>query len=78
MVAGGKSATNKGGSAEKKTVQKLQSVQEADELVNSDLPPSPRPEGCNRFFGIKSHLHNFYEHITEKDPQLYEEYEEYR
>jgi len=30
------------------------------------------------FFGVKSYLHNFYEHVSVKNPQLYEEYEEYK
>lgn len=76
MVAGGEKGAVGKGNVDKK-MPKLQSVQETDELVSAEAP-SPRPEPCGRFFGIKSHLHNFYEHISEKDPRIYEEYEEYR
>ncbi|CAG2113493.1 unnamed protein product [Medioppia subpectinata] len=55
----------------------LDSVHECDELSNPDTS-APKQESCPGFFGVKSYLHHFYEQVSVKNPQLYEEYEEYK
>lgn len=34
--------------------------------------------GCPEFFGVKSYLNSFYESVAVKDPNIYEEYTDYR
>ncbi|CAG2167522.1 unnamed protein product [Oppiella nova] len=59
-----------------KGAKHLDSVHECDELSNPDNSTT-KQESCPGFFGVKSYLHHFYEQVSVKNPQLYEEYEEY-
>lgn len=67
----------KGSPQKKEKLSKhLDSVHECDELSGAESPVKQEP--CQGFFGVKSYLHHFYEQVSVKNPQLYEEYEEYK
>jgi len=77
----GKSTLESVNEQEEMETQSPQEKQPPSQQVasSSTQPPTPHSATQSRgFFGVRSYLHHFYEQASIKDPQNYEEFEEYR